>query len=299
MSFLFIFFLGVILILLPTIIYLLHDDIYKYLWNVYFILNKRLNDLISISNKINIGWKSLVYDFQNQFISYLLILTGAFIAPIKIIKEKYYSYSIVIGAFVGLATCYFAGIFQPYYSLPYFCFLPFGLLLIIHYLPLSIFEKLKKHPYFIATFTLFIILGCSIMYKKNFGLTFDQLLRKEEITGPSYQFSKIISASKDKSTLVLAYGDALNIFPLCKTNPNIKYFTKLNINPYVFSDMQDSQANYLKNKEVEFVIVDQVDLSMYNDDLSENYSLIDKWEGFEVSSFSQYEKKILLFQKNK
>ena len=245
------FLLGMLIAIIPWIIYFAVNGALYDFFNVYFIVN-----LSSYSEKETI-LRKLVRPFENAWIHarnfvYCTTITvgGYFYVMIskKIIPKIYGKIAITFSIIITIIAIYF-GTNHVYY---YLFLMPF---VVLGFIAIScIIEKIIKAkwlnytifliPIFIATF---VALSC---YKsENFEF---HNVKKEDLA--QFQFAKIIK-EKPNATL-LNYGclDG-GFYTTSNIVPNIKHFHKPNISYESYPEIMDEQNRYIKEKVVDFVVV--------------------------------------------
>ncbi len=118
--------------------------------------------------------------------------------------------------------------------------------------------------------------------------------RKQETTVYSH-FESIIGAETNPTLMNMGLDENNVIFTQLNIIPNVKYFITPNITYEMYPEMRNAQTDYIKNKEIQFVILPEKALNFdyfYNlPYLKENYDLIDTYIDKGDKFFHLYKRK--------
>lgn len=273
--------LGLMVIALPISIYFYSNGALPDAFSIYITLNKDLSagSFSPANSFISVGWANLSNQLKTSPITSLFIILGALVFPIVFIKNIIGKISFITSAIFLFASIYLSSIFHFYYPIPTFAFIPLGLIVVFKCV-LYIYN-IERHR--LAIFALFGLLILFPIYKvRFFGLSLNEIMRRENPITASYRFSNIISKEKDPTLLLITYEDVTNLYTLCSIVPNVRYFSALNLPFSKFPDLRNEQTRYIEEKTVQFIVARNNSPQLYNyfnklPAFKNNYTLIDTY----------------------
>lgn len=259
-----IFLLGMIIACLPWLIYFGVNSAIKDFFDVYFLINIKL-----YPNKMPFILKlktTLSLIIQNLFgvSTYLFFIVGGF-SLLFINKEKKLLY-LVITLLTTAFFIYIGGTNYHYYSL---IIAPFIIIGIISLLKTNINIEIKRYSIIIC-----ICLSLIGTYYLSNNATMIKL-KKENYA--QYRFNEIIKQDKNPTLLNFGFLDG-GFYTVSGILPNSYYFMKNNISYKNYPKMLDEQINYIKNKQVLYVVTkESATYRKYKNEIESNYLLIDQF----------------------
>jgi hypothetical protein len=143
----------------------------------------------------------------------------------------------------GRNYIYYFTIFSP--------FMIFGLIVLLDSIQRFIFN-ISLRDCIITTIFISVLI---IVYCLNFNHNIYMMkMKKEELV--QYKFSAIINKAKTPTMLNYGYMD-FGFYEAANIIPNVKYFENLNVEYSKYPIIMDKQNEYIKNKEVDYVVVIQ------------------------------------------
>jgi len=282
------FIVGILVVTLPFIIYFAVNNSLAEAWDIYIILNRSYAEIGTLPEII----EQLVVRFYLRLrfepFDFIIILTGAIWFPLKYIENKLGRIAIICSFFAVFCVIFITPKFLYYYTILYYIFGLLGFIVICRHIKLD-------SKWYIYAICAALALYWGISKKNFFGYEIKDLLGdKQKITVYSH-FENIIG-SEDNPTLMNMGLDENNvIFTRLNIMPNVKYFTTPNITYDMYPDMRNTQTEYVKNKEVQFIILPQKALyfDYFYDStfLNENYNLIDTYVDDMDKFFLLYKRK--------
>jgi len=267
------FLCGFLIVALPVILYLFVNDAISNAYNIYIELNREYANITS-----DYVFLRFYQRLRYSFVDFSVILLGAFVFPVLYLKNNLGKVALVL-TFLSLFFIVNSSFnYADYYAIPYYIFVIMGSIVVLGFLKKYISVNL---PWFIALFLVVICIGIGIGEKKYFGEDRRILQRQEEPSGMIHQFSKVIGKEQNPTLLNLGNDLGNGVFTKTGILPTVKYFVTPNILHEAFTDMRDEQTRYIRDKEVQFVILAEGSFN-YNyfstlDYLQENYRLADSY----------------------
>lgn len=269
---------GILIVAFPIWLYLYINNAVSDAYDIYIVFNRKYANVLSFAGII----KTLLvraYDLlRSNIIIFILSLTGILYFPVRHIKNPIGKFGLILSG-ISLYTVIFMGLsFHYYYPLPFCIFVSLGLIAVIYWIGDYITIKESKPIYYFITT---IVLLAGINYKSFFGIGGSVLLRQERPDNMAFQFNEIISEERNPTLLNLGFGLGNSVFTVGNIDPTVRYFITPNIPHGMYPDLRDSQTEYVKNKEVEFIILTNFSVNYdYFKDLPEfynNYTLVDTY----------------------
>ncbi|WP_029905951.1 glycosyltransferase family 39 protein [Prevotella sp. 10(H)] len=287
------FIAGVMIVILPVILYFWLNNALSYAWDTYIVLNKtyaRLGDFSRIMENLIVRfYQRLKYDNYE----FLIILIGAIYFPVRYIGNIWGK----IGLILSFAALYIV-IFMPanyvfYYSIPYYIFCITGIIAILDIV--SRYQKLQSRWYVFLPLFL-VALSCGIATKGFFGKSKEVIFReKAKDDTVLYKFYNVIAKEKNPTLMILGLDATTGIFTKANIMPTVKYFISPNLPYDIYPDMRDEQTRYIREKKVQFVILSggsfSYDYYMELPVLQENYDLVSTFEENGRSTYFLYKRK--------
>lgn len=264
---------GFLIIALPVILYLFINDALDNAYDIYIKLNREYANITSDYVFLRF-YQRLRYSFAD----FSIILLGAFVFPFRYLKNNIGRAAFIL-TFLSLFFIVNSSFnYADYYAIPYYIFGTMGCIVILGFLKDFI---VLRQQWFISLFFVIICIGIGITGKKYFGEDRHVLQRQETPSGMIHQFSNIIIKEHNPTLLNLGNDLGNGVFTKTGILPNVKYFVTPNILYEAFADMRDEQTRYIRDKEVQFVILAEGSFN-YNyfsnlEYLQENYALADSY----------------------
>lgn len=285
------FLLGIIITTIPWLIYFgLHKNGIKSLIDVYFLfnINSYANNytlIQKITNCFN-TIKGVVF----KYYQYLILIIIPMILSIKtktFFKETKNNIYLLISTMLLLIIIFIGGTNFRYYSLPIQPFMIFGLIFI------STIIKNKKINSIILNNTKYIIPGIITLCLL---ISYYRSPNTKYITkNKSYyaQYTFLDSIKPNSSILNYGFLDG-GFYFTTKTYPNQYYFQRNNIIYELFPNNTNEQIRYIKEKQTDYVIINNELSTEELKILNDNYNLIDshtqQYEEY-IRTYYLYEKK--------
>lgn len=283
---------GFLILFLPIVIYFAYNNVLSDAWNTYIVLNGKYAKLDGLTKVI----ENLAIKFYQRLrfdtFEYIIILIGAFYFPIRYIQNSTEKWSIIL-SFIALHIAIFISPkYVFYYSVPYYIFCLLGTIAIIDILSRAI--KIQGKWYLYALFSL-LSLAIAIKSKDFFNIPKSVLLREQKPDDLTFQFTDIITKEKNPTLLNLGLDLGNSVFTLANITPNVKYFISPNLPYSIYPEMRDKQTEYIKNKEVQFIILSEFsfnfDYFFLLPDLNENYEIVDTYIENKTKTYYLYKLK--------
>ncbi len=267
-----IYFLGGILItVIPWIIYFLVNNAFLDMFKVYFLVNiTAYSNHTSIINRILNAFKDAWFWAKGFKIYVNITIIGYIYIMIskKIIPNVFGKIALTLSIIITIIGAYY-GSNHVYYFLILWGFFIIGIILIAEILQ-KILRKYLNIMIIIAPIYFIIIVALTCHSSHNFSF---HNTKKEDLV--QYQFAEII-LEKPNATL-LNYG-ALDggFYTVTGIVPNVKYFHEPNIKYENYPEIMDEQNRYIKEKIIDFVVikVDTKEESYDIPNLYENYNMV-------------------------
>lgn len=265
-----IFLAGMILPLLPWLIYFALnnalDDWYQaYIYcNVFLYSDLYYEESLSIGNKIYDLAKILYWLILDNFVyfgSILLGFAGILFDRTFRIYEKINIYAMFGFLFLGI---YIGGTSLFYYSLPLSVFCIFGILYIgkgLKWIKNRI--KIKKKYFLAGVFPVYAII---LVLAWNLSMNTEYSSQKQEDFW-LYDFRDIVCQEENPTLLNISCLDA-GLYTLADILPNCRYFQSNAV--HGFDEVADQQLDYIKKGQTEFVLA----RDDYPDEILTTYHLV-------------------------
>lgn len=269
---------GFSTIALPILIYFLNNANLADAFDSYFLLTKKLAIRIPIKEVIINGLTRLYLFFKSYTLSFFCLIMGTFISPSLFFKNIIGRIGLYLAILGSIGMAFFAGVYHFYYPLPLFTIIALGLLSLNAILKKSLSFNYSK------PLIIFLITGCLLVGYNDthfFDLGFKAIVTRKQTSGVHYYFAKTIGKEAHPTLLNLHYGATTSIYTILNIDPNVKYFTALNIAHEVYPILKESQLNYIKEKKCQFVIVrEDNEFFTKSHELLNNYDLIDSYDEY-------------------
>lgn len=278
------FILGGAIIVTPIILYLTINGAMSDAIDAYITTNTSI-----LSDASTIVKNLLVRFYQRwrfETLDFTLILIGAILFPLKLIKNNIGKIGITASFFALFSAIFMSEGYVYYYSIPYYIYIIPAFTLII-----TGFKKyLKVNPNLIFAFVIAgVLLGYSINEKNFFGMSKSELFREREPRSVVLQFSKVISKDENPTLLNLGLDNANAIFTYLDLMPNVKYFISPNLTYDRYPAMRDEQTKYIRDGKTLFIVLNEESINYpYFSKLQylyDNYEVVDSFETFSEWSF--------------
>lgn len=261
------FLFGMLIVIIPWIIYFAYTNSFKDFIDVYFIIN-----LTAYSSSE--GFIESFLDFPNLFFEniiscgfiYLICMVLSFCWLKKYFNDERLSfiYSCIL-IFITILFIYIGNVMHLYYALILFPFLIGGLIWLFEKLD-PMFIKIRKLRYgyigyFVYYAVLFVLLFKGANYIYFIGTPKESLMQ--------YQFAEIINEKEDATVLEYGWLDVGVYFASGKL-PVTRYFVQMNFSYDNFPENHDEQVKYIENGITDFVVVtSNVDTILTDESLPE------------------------------
>lgn len=241
------FLLGFVIIALPIFIYLFINDAIQNAYHIYIELNREYANVTSDYILMRF-YQRLRY----SFVDFSFILLGAFVFPILYIRNNMGRLSFIL-SFISLFFIVNSSFnYSDYYAIPYYVFVTMGGIVVIGLLKKYVVLQMK---WFISVFFAVVCIAIGISEKGYFDEDRAVLQRQEQPSGVIYQFSEVIKRENSPTLLNLGNDLGNGVFTKAGIHPSVKYFVTPNILYEAFPDMRNQQTAYIRNAEVQFVIL--------------------------------------------
>lgn len=279
-------------------------------WVIYFAANGALWDFINAYFIVNIFGYSQSMGMLSRLLFVLVMLFMEFVKNVlfalpAVAGVMFFAFSkrqlpdfmaklTVAACFLFLiAGVYGGGSSYPYYFLIFAPFAPLGYMPVLGYLERKREQKEREglqHKRFIFGAYLSILLIVCFFLNQN---TKSLGVKKEDLV--QYQFAEIINQTPGATLLNYGFLDG-GFYMASGITPQTKYFCKLNITVDRYPEMMQEQNRYLKEKLVDYVVVewaDDKDHSKFRlDYLRDNYIVVSEQEG----TFDSKGRKYILYR---
>jgi len=296
---------GFMVITLPILVYFFINHGLSDLYEIYFKFNMTIySEESSILRKIvNVFVFFLLHLSYTQYIFFSLALIGSF--SIFILNRKRNKNTVsILYIIMFISTAFFQYIGGRFYHYYYFLIIiPFSSMGLIGFAwMLEKFVVIRKNikTIYLSATLMGIILpfthNKNILYSKLFPTNTDQIVKSSMNTyqnsnmSAQREFAAIIK--KKPNTTLLNYGHLdYGFYLAADILPNVRFFEKQNVNNERFPENQKKQDEYIKDKKVDFVVLEE---KHYNSILEENYHLV----AVHLQTRDGAIEKYLLYQKN-
>lgn len=284
------FVLGITITTIPWLIYFgLHKNGIKSLIDVYFLFNINsyannytlLQKLINCFNTI----KGVIF----RYYQYLILIIIPMVLSIKtktFFKETKNNIYLLISTILLLITLFIGGTNFRYYSLPIQPFMIFGLIFIATIIKdKRINNIILNNTKYIVPIIIIVCLFISYYRSPN-----TKYISKNKLYYAQYTF--LDSIKPNSSILNYGFLDG-GFYFTTKTYPNQYYFQRNNIIYELFPNNTDEQKRYIKEKQTDYVIINN---ELAEDELKilkENYNLIDS----HTQQYEEYTRTYYLYEK--
>ena len=284
------FTLGITITTIPWLIYFgLHKNGIKSLIDVYFLFNINsyannytlLQKLINCFNTI----KGVIF----RYYQYLILIIIPMVLSIKtktFFKETKNNIYLLISTLLLLITIFIGGTNFRYYSLPIQPFMIFGLIFIATIIKdKRINNVILNNTKYIVPIIIIVCLFISYYRSPN-----TKYISKNKSYYAQYTF--LDSIKSNSSILNYGFLDG-GFYFTTKTYPNQYYFQRNNIIYELFPNNTDEQKRYIKEKQTDYVIINN---ELAEDELKiikENYNLIDS----HTQQYEEYTRTYYLYEK--
>ena len=220
-------------------------------WKAYIVINSRYGEVV-----INNVYYSCRFLYKNPVISFFIFLSLISFFSFTPQNKRFFSFSLLLTCFTQYFLLTISRYTIDYYFIIYLTFVPLGI----------VFFLFKVHPFFkksnllnysfysiISIICLFTIVTCKKFQHNTYEDLVNRTPKKEYRLN---KISKYIEDSGNKPFFSLGIDFGLNLFTLNKQVPTVKYFFGPNLRPdTLFPELYDAQERYIRNKEVNFVIM--------------------------------------------
>lgn len=251
------FLIGVLIILIPLLLYFYFNNALSDLWLAYFEFNF-LYGALHISSIKDFILGIIVFIARTIFSNYVvftLIISGIlffmFSPILKLKQRKLIIFSSALSLMVIIVS---TRVLLPYYLISFTVFSVLTCIMIgILVEKLLLKSKLIKMYFFILSFLVCIGLG---LYQKNFyGYTLKSLYNRDFPQNEVAIFQPEIEKVEGATLLICGFKKGLPIYTKMNILPNVKYFFFPNIHHEEFPTIRDEQTKYIFNKKTDFVIL--------------------------------------------
>ena len=244
--------IGVVISLIPYIIYMILTDSAKDAYYAIFTFN--FNYLNSAINDKNDFAATVLKFIKEQMIVYVVTF-ASFIALLKLKFNKYLKLAIFSSFIIAFIYITFSKRPYPYYLViftPYF--------LSLYFTTLNAFDKcylfnshnkseksfLTQNTKIVLCFVMFVLFGILISYKGLDNRYKNNLLRSGRINS--------VVEKKFKNKSVLSYGFLPEVYVFTHTIPKYKYFMIPNVAYKVDRTPYDAQYNYIISLDPDLIV---------------------------------------------
>lgn len=266
-----VYLLGVVITIIPWLIYfIINDGLFEFI-DVYFYKNifYYSKNAIPIFIRLLLVVPLFIFNLLDSgYIAALLIVFSIMLFMIGKFDKKEKLAVLCMFLFTNLFV-YIGATYFDYYSFVYVLYLVFLFIVIFKKIKIDIHKGL---------IVLEVVLCLILIYMFSPNTKF---INKPYDYYAPYKFKDIIL--KEKNPKILNYGWIdCGFYTVTNTIPNVRYFEKMNFFYKVYSENIDEQNKYIKNKEVDFVIFVEPFKNLLDFPISEyldiNYELIEVFE---------------------
>lgn len=257
--------LGFLLVAVPVFMYFYVNGAVEEAYNVYIELNSRYAQLQGAGDTLILLMYRSLFLYLEPLSMCVLLFIGVFYFPIKYLKSNIGKCVILLSGITTIVMIYISPVYQYYYPIPLLMFSGLGVL--------SIFLFAKKYvqvdnlPFKFVFVFAFILVYAGMSQTDLSAMRMAGLLVKNP--GLLMQGSRnIIVQEKNPTLLNLSFGLGNSLFTTCNIVPNVKYFISPNLTYESYPEMRDEQEQYIKNKEVQFIIITKPSLEKHNSSIS-------------------------------
>ena len=246
------FILGILVIALPVCLYFYLNDALKNAYDTYIVLNSKYADIMTISETVRLLSFKLLYLYLEPFSLFLLGFVGVFYYPFKLVKSVIGKWMFFIAGILSYLIIYMSAVYQYYYPIPILMFSMFGVFGILVFLEKYI--KVKKTSLWMALVfvVVFVYMGLS---QTTLEETRIALLMSKDPGVMMKKTQRVINKEKNPTLLNLGFGLSNSLFTTCEIFPNVRYFVTPNLTYESFPQMRDEQAEYIKERKTQFVVM--------------------------------------------
>lgn len=245
------FFLGMLIVSIPWLIYFAITNSLSDMLNVYFFINMSsyTTQTPIITRTITALKDSTMYIKNLPIFSGITLLGYIYIMfNKKIIPNIYGKIALTLTILISTIAVYF-GANHIYYFLILMAFIILGVIGIAKIIE-KIFSKKVLNLFVFATpiyMLVFILLCCTT--SQNFEF---RKVNKDDLV--QFQFAKIIEQKTNATLLNYGFLDG-GFYTVTNIVPNIKYFHKPNISYEKYPEIMDEQNRYIKERLIDFVVI--------------------------------------------
>lgn len=251
---------GFFVIAIPICLYLYINDALGEAYAIYIELNRQYAS-VQTTGKVGILLLvKILFLFLAPLSLALMYLAGVFYFPLKYIRNKIGKYALVLSGISLYVVTFMSLVYQYYYPIPFLAFSALGVLgivlYIVRYIKIGVFSF--KYVLLFTVIVCFAGLGQKSLTDTRMG---------RPLTGyPGLLTQKMHQAivrEKDPTLLNLSFGLGNSLFTTCHIIPSVRYFVSPNLAYSVYPEMRDEQEKYIKNKEVQFIVLSLPPLDNY------------------------------------
>lgn len=238
---------GVLIVFIPVCLYLYVNGALSEAYDIYISLNRKYADVTPQYLHVRL-FARLRYDSPD----FIILLLGVFLFPIKNLKNRIGTISLVLTFITLFITVNLSYIYSPYYAIPYYIFGITGFIVIAQFLVKYIH---LKDSLIIYSFFLLIAIFIGIKEKQYFNVDRRVIQRYEKPHELVDQFSEIIERESHPTLLNLGLDLGNGVFTKTGIIPNTRYFISPNLQYHYYPQIRDEQTKYIENKQVQFIIL--------------------------------------------
>lgn len=238
------FLLGMIIPIIPTIIYFIINDGLQEFIECYLIFNiKYYPQKFSLMESINDLYKGMMYTLLNNvLITYMLLYLPFSLRTLE--KNKTLKRGIILLIIFILFPVYVIG--HRYYI--------YYLLVITPLLIIPIISLINEFKKFINKKVIYVLVPITCILLSVYGANYKELLFSKKTDFFQFKYAKYINNYKNPTLLNMNSLD-VGLYTTTGIVPNKRYFQVQNIEYDIYPENIDEMNNYLINKEVDFVIL--------------------------------------------
>ena len=281
------FFLGMLIAIIPGLLYLIINGALKDFIDCYFIINitsygsAKMNIFSKLISLIKGFYSTL---FSNGIIVFLLIL----LYPIflyMINKDRRFNNNMIWLIVINIFFIYFGLIFYRYYLGPILLYMIVSLVGIALYC--EKYTKKIKNKNYLKYLYIFIPIMCVIL--SYFGSNYREMILSSKDNYFHFKYAEYIN-KYDSPTLLNMGGLDAGLYTVSGIIPNTKFFEVQNISYERFPDNLDDMKYNVMSKNIKFILYYTKDgFDSNNQYIYDNYELVydDKYV-FEGYNFTAY-----------
>ena len=292
-----IFWFGMFISTIPWIAYFsINNSIFSWL-DTYILINiKYYAKSLTVLERLRFIFENLFLNSNSISIFSVICCIGLlyFINSKRFIKSILGRISLIFCGLMLALGVYGGGKSYSYYFVIFLPFVIFAFLMILDLIKLKCHAMMTNRKSIIMIIiSLVIIMPLTYKYNHN---TYMLKINKEDLI--QYEFASIINQTENATLLNYGCLD-IGLYTATGITPNVRFFEQQNISYSQYTLIMDEQNRYIKDKEVDYVVLRQN--ASFNLASTKIPYLLNNYELLKVETqmFEGMEFKYLLFKRNK